>query len=102
MGTGFLNETLDARQRFERDYLISRIDRDLFWQESLEWPFRSPTYYSFALEPDVYVARAYPPLPERLRAYSRYARAIPAAAGRIPANLRPPLPLTYVHIRHLL
>jgi hypothetical protein len=98
----FPNEALDARQRFERDYLIARIDRDLFWQESLEWPFRSPTYYSFALEPDVYVARAYAPLPERLRAYSRYARSIPAAAGQIRANLRTRLPRTYVQIGHIL
>ena len=96
----FPNETLDARQRFERDYLISRIDRDLFWQESLEWPFRSPTYYGFTLEPDVYVAREYAPLPDRLRAYTRYARSIPVAAGQIQANLRTPLPRTYVQIGH--
>ena len=97
----FPNEGLDTRQRFERDYLIARIDRDLFWQESLEWPFRSPTYYGFTLEPDVYVAREYAPLPERLRAYTGYARSIPAAAGQIRANLRTPLPRTYVQIGHI-
>ncbi len=31
----FPNDALDARQRFERDYLIAIIDGDLFWQESL-------------------------------------------------------------------
>ncbi|HEY8622488.1 MAG TPA: DUF885 domain-containing protein, partial [Casimicrobiaceae bacterium] len=99
--TAFPNQALDTRQRFERDYLIVQIDRDLFWQESLEWPFRSPTYYGFALEPDVYVAREYAPLPERLRAYTRYARSIPLAAGQIRANLRTPLPRTYVQIGHI-
>ena len=98
----FPSETLDARQRFERDYLIARIDRDLFWQESLEWPFRSPTYYGFALEPDVYVAREYAPLAERLRAYTRYAGSIPVAAEQIRANLRTPLPRTYVKQGHIL
>lgn len=97
----FPAETLDSRQRFERDYLIARIDRDLFWQESVEWPFRSPTYYSFALEPDVYVAREYAPLPDRLRAFTRYARSIPAAAEQIRANLRTPLPRTYVKQGHI-
>ena len=97
----FPNEALDARQRFERDHLMTQIDDDLFWQESLEWPFRSPTYYSFTLEPDVYVARPYAPLPERLRAYTRYATSIPAAAGQIRANLRTPLPRTYVQIGHI-
>jgi hypothetical protein len=96
----FPSETLDSRQRFEREYLIARIDRDLFWQESLEWPFRSPTYYGFTLEPDVYVAREYAPLPDRLRAYTRYARSIPVATGQIQANLRTPLPRTYVQIGH--
>src|SRR6266853_1268554 len=94
----FPNDALDARQRFERDYLIAIIDGDLFWQESLEWPFRSPTFYD--LEPDVYVTREYAPLPERLRAYTRYARSIPVAAEQIRANLRTPLPRTYVQVGH--
>ena len=98
----FPNEALDARQRFERDHLMTQIDDDLFWQESLEWPFRSPGYYGFALEPDVYVAREYAPLPERLRAYTRYASSIPVAAEQIRANLRTPMPRTYVQLGHII
>jgi len=100
--TAFPNQALDARQQFERDNLIAQIDRDLFWQESVEGPFRSPAYYGFNLEPDVYVAREYAPLPERLRAYTRYARSIPVAAEQIRANLRTPLPRTYVQIGHII
>ena len=48
----------------------------------------------------MYVAREYAPLPDRLRAYTRYARSIPVAAGQIQANLRTPLPRTYVQIGH--
>ena len=95
----FPNEALDARQRFEREYLIAIADGDLFWLESVEWPFRNPTYYD--LEPDVYVMREYAPLPERLRAYTRYARSISLAAEQIRANLRTPLPRTYVQIGHI-
>ena len=98
----FPNEALDTRQRFERDHLMTQIDDDLFWQESLEWPFRSPGYYGFVLEPDVYVAREYAPLPDRLRAYTRYARSIPVAAEQIRTNLRTPLPRTYVQIGHII
>src|SRR5882724_4813198 len=34
--------TLSPRQRFEREYIASVIDADLFWIESAEWPFRCP------------------------------------------------------------
>jgi len=97
----FPDATLDARQRFERDRVIATIDAELFWQESLEWPFRNPAYYGFSLEPDVYVARAYAPLPERLSAYTWYAKAIPVAAQQIRANLRTPLPRSYVQLGHI-
>src|SRR5262249_9507543 len=30
---------LKPRQRFERDYLLFVIDRDLFWMEKARWPF---------------------------------------------------------------
>lgn len=32
--TSFQDTTLDERQRFERDYIASSIDNDLFWLES--------------------------------------------------------------------
>src|SRR5512144_1155606 len=48
----FSGQALDAAQRFERDYLVSRIDEDLFWLESMGWPFRSPAYYEGGLAPD--------------------------------------------------
>ena len=33
---------LGARQRFERDYVIAVIDRDLFWLKSARWPYKNP------------------------------------------------------------
>lgn len=98
--TGFQDIALDERQRFERDYVASIIDNDLFWLESAEWPFRCPQFYADAIDPDVYVSREYAPLDQRLRAYTAYARAIPIAMDQIRKNLRTPLPKTFVNIGH--
>jgi len=89
---------LDDSRRFERDYLLAVIDRSLFWLESAEWPFRNPYFYEGALDPNVYLTRPYAPLEKRLRAYIDYARAIPGAAGQIRANLRTPLPRSFIDI----
>ena len=94
----FRDEGLDAARRFERDYVAARLDGDLFWLESAELPFRDPTYYSDELDPNVYVTREYAPLADRLRAYIKYARAVPAAAEHIRANLRTPMPRTFVQV----
>ena len=96
----FQDTTLNERQRFERDYVASVIDGDLFWLESAEWPFRSPQFYAGSVDPDVYVSREYAPLDQRLRAYIAYAKAIPVAVEQIRKNLRTPLPKTFVKIGH--
>lgn len=96
----FRDGGLDRRQRLERDYVLSVINADLFWLESAEWPFRNPYFYADSIDPDVYVSRPYAPLDQRLRAYTTYARAVPAALEQIRKNLRTPLPKTYVNIGH--
>ena len=97
---GFQDSTLSERQRFEREYIASVIDADLFWIESAEWPFRCPQFYADSIDPDVYVSRAYAPLDQRLKAYTAYAKAIPTAVEQIRKNLRTPLPKTFVNIGH--
>jgi len=94
----FRDRDLDERQRFEREYLVARVDQDLFWLESLQWPSRNPRFYGDSLDPNVYVSRPYAPLADRLRAYTSYARAVPAAAAQIQNNLRTPLPRVYLEI----
>ncbi len=98
--TGFQDTGLNEHQRFERDYMGSVIDSDLFWLESAEWPFRCPQFYADGIDPDVYVSREYAPLDQRLRAYTAYAKAIPTAIDQIRKNLRTPLPKTFVNIGH--
>jgi hypothetical protein len=89
-------DSLDQRQRFEREYLIAAVDRDLFWLESAQDPYRNPAFYTDALDPNVYLTRPYAPLDRRMRAYIAYALALPAALEPIRENLRTPMPRTFV------
>ena len=85
---------LGGADAFERDYLISYFDKELFWLEDAQFPFSNPAFYLGALDPGVYLTREYAPLEQRLGAYIAYARAVPRAAAQIRANLRPPLART--------
>jgi hypothetical protein len=98
---GFRDSTLSVSQRFERDYVIAVIDDDLFWWETAESPFRNPTFYGGGLDPQVYIAREYAPLAQRMRAYVAYAKAVPLAVEQIRSNLRRPLPRSYIRIGHI-
>ena len=94
----FKDGTLSDKQRFERDYIVATIDGDLFWRETADWPSRSPDFYGWGLDPQVYLARDYAPLAQRLRAYIAYAKAIPRAVEQVRSNLRTPLPRSYVRV----
>ncbi len=96
----FRDSSLTEQQRFERDYLNAIVDADLFWLESVEWPFRCPQFYADGVDPDVYVSRTYAPLDQRLVSYTKYAQSIPGAVAQIQKNLRTPLPKTFVNIGH--
>jgi hypothetical protein len=87
----FKDSALTDTERFERDSLVARIDRDLFWLETAEAPFRNPAYYIDGLDPSPYLTRNYAPLEQRLRAYMNYERAIVRAVAQIKTTLRLPL-----------
>jgi hypothetical protein len=97
----FNDTALDQRQRFEREYLLTVIDSDLFWLGSAQWPYRNPYFYGGAVDPQVYLTRPYAPLDQRMRAFVNYARALPALLDQIKSNLRTPMPGTYVDIGRL-
>jgi hypothetical protein len=88
--------SLSPPERFERDYFLSEVDDDLFWLERAQWPFRNPAWYLGRLDPEVYLSRDYAPLEKRMEGYIGYARALPKLAAAARANLRTPLPKTYV------
>ncbi|MCW8871228.1 MAG: DUF885 domain-containing protein [Xanthomonadales bacterium] len=94
----FNDEDLGEPGSFQRQYLLASIDRNLFWLDKADWPFRSPDFYfdwiSDSIAPAPYVTLDYAPLEQRMRAYTRYAQAVPVAAAQIRANLRMPMPRT--------
>lgn len=93
----FGDASLDQRQRFERDYLIKVAEGRLYWLEDADQPHTNPAYYvGGGLDPNVYIARNYAPAPQRMRAFIRFARQVPVAARHIRANLRMPMPLSFI------
>ena len=98
----FPEQSLSSEPAFERDYILAVIDEELFWLDTVQWPFRNPTYYSGPLDPTIYLTRSYAPVDDRLRAYIGHARAMPEAARQIGKNLRMPLPRTYLAVGRLI
>ena len=87
---------LTPTERFERDYLIAQARGTLFWEEVADQPHTNPAYYSGSLSPAVYVSVPYAPPEVRLKAYTRYLQNVPAAVKQMQANLRTPLPISFV------
>jgi uncharacterized protein (DUF885 family) len=85
---------LSGTETFERDYLVSQFDDDLFWLEDAQSPFSNPAFYIGTLDPAVYLTREYAPLEQRMRAFVAYARGVPRATTQVRANLRLPLART--------
>jgi len=94
---GFNPRRLTREQRFERDYLIAQARGELFWIETADQPHTNPAYYmNEGLDPSVYVTRPYAPIETRLRAYLAYLGEVPRAARQIRANLRTPMPVSFI------
>ncbi|MGO9512396.1 MAG: DUF885 domain-containing protein [Steroidobacteraceae bacterium] len=89
---------LEPKERFDREYLLSVVNKDLFWLEKARYPLSNPYWYLGNLDPDLYLTRNYAPLDVRMKAYIKYARGIPKMAADIQANLKGPLPKTYVEL----
>ena len=83
--------SLDARQKFERDYLVMQVRGDLFWLTTADAPHTNPAWYGDVIDPDVYVSRPYAPLGDRLVAYIKFAQSVPVAIAQIKENLKGPL-----------
>ena len=82
---------LDADRRIEREYLLSVIDKSLFWQVEAKAPHSNPAWYFDAIDPDIYLSKPYAPLDVRMKAFIAYLNALPQALESIRANLRTPL-----------
>jgi hypothetical protein len=94
----FADDRLDATTRFQRDYVLAVIDGQLFNLEESGFPYNNPVFYAGDLSPSMYLTRPYAPLAQRMAAFVTYQEALPAAIAQIRANLRPPLPASYVEL----
>ncbi|MFC4291739.1 DUF885 domain-containing protein [Sphingorhabdus arenilitoris] len=88
--------SLSDAQKFERQYLINTMQGELFWLEEADQPHKNPAFYVGALDPSVYIARPYADAETRMKAFIKYLGNIPTAADQIKANLKLPLPATFV------
>jgi hypothetical protein len=88
---------LSAQDAMERDNLVAVARRELFWIVDADRPHRNPAWYiDGGLDPNVYVSREYADKPTRMRAMIAFFDAIPTAAANIRANLKTPLPASFV------
>lgn len=98
----FKDDQMDADQLYQREYLVSRVDQDLFWLEKARLPFRSPEYYfgwlSDSLDPSPYIALDYDTPEQRMRSFTRYLKNVPRAVRQIQANLEMPMPRTWLQL----
>ena len=91
----FDGEMTDA-EKFERDYLVHVAQGQLFFLRDTDFAQKNPSFYTGSLDPNVYIARPYADATTRMKAFIAYAEKIPAAAAQIKANLKLPLPATFV------
>lgn len=88
---------LTPDQRFERDYLVQVAKGKLFWLTDADHPHTNPAYYvGGGLDPNVYIARPYADAATRMRALTTFLLRVPGAAANIRANLKTPMPLSFV------
>jgi hypothetical protein len=89
-------KNLDQADAFERDYLVHVAEGQLFFLEDADQPHRNPTFYTGALDPNVYVSRDYADKPTRMKALTAFFNQVPSRAAEIRANLQTPMPATFV------
>ncbi len=94
--TAFTDDKLDATQRFQREYVLAVIDKNLFWIEDSGFVQKNPAFYADSVSPSMYLTRDYAPLPQRMAAFVTYEENLPAAVAQIRANLQAPLPASYI------
>lgn len=90
-------DDLKGAEAFERDYLIQAATKELFWITQADQPHTNPQWYvDGGLDPNVYVSREYAAKPVRLAAITAFLENVPAAASNIRANLKTPMPASFV------
>jgi hypothetical protein len=91
-------DDLEGIEAFERDYLSTALEGELFWIRESGFLTSNPLAYAGAIGISVYVDREYAPLEQRLKAYTQYMKQLPGMLQQMQQNLQPPLPAPYVEM----
>ncbi len=89
-------KNLDKADAFDRDYLVHVAEGQLFFLEDADQPHHNPSFYTGSLDPNVYISRDYADKPTRMKALTAFFNQVPSRAQEIRANLRTPMPATFV------
>ena len=87
---------LSKEDAFTRDYMVKVAEGQLFWLEEADQPHKNPAWYVGNFDPNVYLTRDYADRPSRLKALLTFLQGVPAAATQIQANLKDPLPKSFI------
>ena len=87
---------LSKEDAFTRDYMVKVAEGQLFWLEEADQPHKNPAWYVGNFDPNVYLTREYADRPTRLKALLTFLQGVPAAATQIQANLKGPLPKSFI------
>ena len=87
---------LSPAQAFERDVLVQEVRRELFDLVDLDVFHTNPMAYSGAINLDAYIIRDYAPLATRAAAVIKLCTDLPAYLGQARANLKLPIPRTWI------
>ena len=90
---------VEGIEAFERDYLITAMNRALFNLRDTDYATKNPYYY-VRFDVGVYVDREYAPIEDRMRAYTQFIAQVPARIATMKENLEPPLPAPFLQIAH--
>ena len=93
-------DSLTGIEAFERDYLITAIEGELFWIRDSGFATNNPVFYAQRISADIYIDREYAPIETRIVAYTKYVSQLPAMLQTMRANLQPPLPAPYIETAH--
>ncbi|HZF17427.1 MAG TPA: DUF885 domain-containing protein [Steroidobacteraceae bacterium] len=90
----YFESRLSAAERFQRDYIVAVIDRDLYWLDKARQPFWNPAFYVGVLDPNFYISREYAAPEVRIAAFTKYAGEVPRVLADARKNLVMPLSRT--------
>ncbi|MFT5132134.1 MAG: hypothetical protein ACI9SC_000598 [Gammaproteobacteria bacterium] len=89
--------TLSDKDWLHKQQMEVVVDTALFNLEELKVMENNAWYGYYALDPDVYLSRAYAPLEVRMAAFIKHVNAMMVAVPSVKNNLKP-MPSTYAHV----